>query len=105
MVSDVEATDLDLIRRAKAGEEQAFDVLIRRYGPRTRQVIYGLVRNPADVEDLMQETFLRAFENIRTFKEEFRFYTWLHRIAVNVCFTFLKRRKLAPANLADLPRA
>jgi RNA polymerase sigma-70 factor (ECF subfamily) len=103
MVSDVEATDLDLIRRAKDGEERAFDVLIRRYGPRTHQLIYGLVRNPADADDLMQETFLRAYENIRSFKEEFRFYTWLHRIAVNLCFTFLKRRKLAPVNLADLP--
>jgi RNA polymerase sigma-70 factor (ECF subfamily) len=101
----VDDSDLDFIRRAKAGEHTAFDELIRRYGPRARQVIYGLVHNPADTDDLLQETFLRAYENIRSFKEEFRFYTWLYRIAVNLCFTFLKRRKLGPMSMADRPGA
>jgi RNA polymerase sigma-70 factor, ECF subfamily len=104
---DVQDSDLDLIRRAKVGDAQAFDVLMRRYNRRAFQVIYGLTRNYADAEDLTQETFIRAYEHIRTFKEEFRFYTWLYRIAVNLTFTFLKRRKLAPVSLAtdDDPEA
>ena len=96
---DVTDSDLDLIRRAKAGEHQAFDVLMRRYNRRTYQVIYGLTHNHADAEDLTQDAFIRAFEHIRSFKEEYRFYTWLYRIAVNLTFTFLKRRKLAPVSL------
>jgi RNA polymerase sigma-70 factor (ECF subfamily) len=96
---DVAENDLDLIHRAKAGDNTAFDELVRRYNRRTYQVVYGLIHSHADAEDLTQETFIRAFEHIGGFKEEFRFYTWLYRIAVNLCFTFLKRRKRAPVEL------
>jgi RNA polymerase sigma-70 factor (ECF subfamily) len=62
-------------------------------------VVFGLVRSHEDARDLVQETFIRAYENIRRFDEQYRFYTWLYRIGVNLCFTFLKRRKLAPVSI------
>lgn len=93
------ATDLELIRRVKAGEHEPFNELMTRYNRKMYSVVYALVRNHEDTRDLVQETFIRAYENIRRFDEQYRFYTWLYRIAVNLCFTFLKRRKLAPVSI------
>jgi len=93
------ATDLDLIRRVKAGEHEPFNELMTRYNRKMYSVVYTLVRSHEDARDLVQETFIRAYEHIRQFDEQYRFYTWLYRIAVNLCFTFLKRRKLAPVSI------
>jgi RNA polymerase sigma-70 factor, ECF subfamily len=93
------ATDLDLIRRVKAGEHEPFNELMTRYDRKMYSVVFGLVRSHEDARDLVQETFIRAYENIRRFDEQYRFYTWLYRIGVNLCFTFLKRRKLAPVSI------
>lgn len=87
-------TDLELIRKVKAGETQAFDVLIQRYGKRIHRVIYGMVHNYADTEDLTQDTFVRAYEGIKKFKEQYKFYTWLYRIAINLCINHYKRKKM-----------
>jgi len=92
-------TDLELIRRVKAGEHEPFNELMTRYNRKIYHVVYTLTRNHEDTQDLVQETFIRAFENIRRFDEQYRFYTWIYRIAVNLSFTFLKRRKLAPVSV------
>jgi RNA polymerase sigma-70 factor (ECF subfamily) len=100
------ATDLELIRRVKAGEHEPFNELMTRYNRKMYSVVFGLVRSHEDARDLVQETFIRAYENIRRFDEQYRFYTWLYRIGVNLCFTFLKRRKLAPVSIeSDDPEA
>ena len=70
-----------------------------RYNRKMYSVVYALVRSHEDARDLVQETFIRAYQNIRRFDEQYRFYTWLYRIAVNLCFTFLKRRKHAPVSI------
>jgi RNA polymerase sigma-70 factor (ECF subfamily) len=88
-------SDLELIRRVKSGNTQAFDVLMQRYARRIYQVIYGMVHNHADTQDLSQEAFVHAYEGIKSFKEQYRFYTWLYRIAVNLCINHCKRKKLA----------
>jgi RNA polymerase sigma-70 factor (ECF subfamily) len=93
------ATDLELIHRVKAGEHEPFNELMTRYNRKIYHVIYTLTRNHADTQDLVQETFIRAYTHIRRFDEQYRFYTWLYRIAVNLSFTFLKRRKLAPVSI------
>lgn len=93
------ATDLELIRRVKAGEHEPFNELMTRYSRKMYSVVYALVRGHEDARDLVQETFIRAYQNIRQFDEEYRFYTWLYRIAVNLSFTFLKRRKRAPVSI------
>jgi RNA polymerase sigma-70 factor (ECF subfamily) len=57
-------SDLELIRRVKSGNTQAFDVLMQRYARRIYQVIYGMVHNHADTQDLSQEAFVHAYEGI-----------------------------------------
>lgn len=88
-------TDLELIRRVKSGEMQAFDGLMQRYATRIYQVIYGMVHNQADTQDLSQETFIHAYQGIKGFNEKYRFYTWLYRIAINLCINHWKRKKTA----------
>jgi RNA polymerase sigma-70 factor (ECF subfamily) len=100
MNQEIADSDLKLIRRVKSGEAQAFDVLMQRYATRIYQVIYGMVHNQADTQDLSQETFIHAYEGIKGFNEKYRFYTWLYRIAINLCINHWKRRK--PAQLVPI---
>lgn len=98
------AADLELIRQAKAGDLGAFDELMRRYIGSIRRVTGSLLRSDPDADDATQETFIRAFRSLRGFDERFQFYTWLRRIAVNHCFTSLKRRsrlRLVPLPAPD----
>lgn len=97
-------SDIDLIRKAQAGDLSAFDELVRRYAASIFKVAYMMTHNHADADDVSQETFIRAFRAIGRFDERFQLYTWLRRICVNLCFNLLKRRgrvKLSPLPLAD----
>lgn len=99
--TDARVNDLILIRQAKAGDLEAFDELMRRYIGSIRRVTGSLLRSDPDADDVTQETFIRAFRSLRGFDEQFQFYTWLRRIAVNLCFTYLKKR--SRVQLVPLP--
>ncbi|OYD15664.1 hypothetical protein CH330_04985 [candidate division WOR-3 bacterium JGI_Cruoil_03_51_56] len=87
------ASDVELIRRVKSGDTRAFDELMRRYAGSIYRLVYSLARNHMDADDLSQETFIRAYRAIGRYDEQYRFYTWLHRIAVNLCINHLKRKR------------
>jgi len=93
--------DKELIRRTQAGDTGAFDELMTRYNHAIYRLAYSMTRNHADAEDVSQETFIRAYRAIDRFDEKYRFYTWLHRIAVNLCINVFRRRKRA--RLVPLP--
>ncbi|MFO7651366.1 MAG: sigma-70 family RNA polymerase sigma factor [bacterium] len=96
--------DLDLIRRVQSGDTAAFDELMQRYARSVYKVTYSLMRSHADADDTAQETFIRAFRAIGRYDPTWRFYTWLRRIAVNVCLNELKRRnrfRLVPLPQSD----
>jgi RNA polymerase sigma factor (sigma-70 family) len=87
--------DADLIRRASAGEQAAFRTLEKKY----RTAITSLIRrmmhsHPNDIEDLVQETFIKAFQAIGNFNNEYAFSTWLYKIASNHCIDFLRKKRL-----------
>lgn len=88
---DDRAAELELIHKCKQGETEAYEELVRKYQTRVYSVCYRMVHNTEDARDLAQEAFIAAYEAIATFKEEFRFYTWLYRIAVNRCLNFRKK--------------
>jgi RNA polymerase sigma-70 factor (ECF subfamily) len=89
-------SDVELIHRVQSGDNEAFDELMKRYAASVYKVTYSLTRNHADADDLSQETFIRAYKAIARFDEQYHFYTWVRRIAVNLCFNHLKRgRKFA----------
>jgi len=82
-----------LVRSAKSGDLEAYDQLVRRYRERIYATIYHMTANHEDANDLAQESFIKAFRALKSFKGGSSFYTWLYRIAINKTINFLKQRK------------
>src|SRR5437016_2352132 len=85
--------DQKLVKRAQGGNLEAYDELIRRYQERIYATIYHMTSNHEDANDLAQETFIKAYQALRSFKGDSSFFTWVYRIAVNKTINFLKQRK------------
>ncbi len=99
--SDAEAEiDHALIRRAQAGEEDAFAELVRRNERRAWRVARNLVANPEDAADLVQEAFLRVFRSLERFDFKHDFSTWLYRIVTNLGIDHLRKRRPAMSTAA-----
>jgi len=82
-----------LVQRARRGDLAAYDDLVKRYQERIYATIYHMTANHEDANDLAQESFIKAFHALKSFKGGSSFYTWLYRIAVNKTINFLKQRK------------
>jgi RNA polymerase sigma-70 factor (ECF subfamily) len=85
--------DETLVARTQKGDSAAFDVLVGRYKERLYATVYHMTANHEDANDLVQDTFIKAFKSIESFRGHSSFYTWVYRIAVNRTINFLKRRK------------
>ena len=83
----------DLVRLARHGDLDAYDELVHRYQERIYATIYHMTSNHEDANDLAQESFIKAYQALKTFKGGSSFYTWLYRIAVNKTINFLKQRR------------
>jgi RNA polymerase sigma-70 factor (ECF subfamily) len=85
--------EAELVRGARRGDLAAYDELVKRYQERIYATIYHMTSNHEDANDLAQESFIKAFQALKSFKGGSSFYTWLYRIAVNKTINFLKQRK------------
>ena len=81
--------DQQLVARAQRGEKHAFELLVAKYQRKLARLIGRLVRDPAEVEDVAQEAFIKAYRALPQFRGESAFYTWLYRIGVNSAKNFL----------------
>jgi RNA polymerase sigma-70 factor (ECF subfamily) len=98
----VEPDDHELIRRAQAGDEQAFAALVRRHQGRALRVARQMVPDADDAQDLAQEAFLRVFKSLERFDFRHEFSTWLYRIVSNLAIDHLrKRRPIAGGRAGD----
>ena len=88
-----EVPEAALVQRAREGDLAAYDELVRRYQERIYATIYHMTANHEDANDLAQDSFIKAFSALKSFKGGSSFYTWLYRIAVNKTINFLKQRK------------
>ena len=84
-------SEAHLVSLSKQGDEEAFTELALRYQERIYNTILGLTRNHLDADDLSQETFMKAFQSLKGFKQDASFYTWVYKIAVNLALNFLKK--------------
>jgi RNA polymerase sigma-70 factor, ECF subfamily len=84
--------DLELILRSQAGDTEAFGQLVTKYRAKILTVLYGIVRDEHDAQDLAQEGFLKAWRSIHQFEGRSSFYTWLHRLTVNLAIEVLRRK-------------
>jgi RNA polymerase sigma-70 factor (ECF subfamily) len=83
--------DAELVRLAQGGDERAFQALVVKYQRRIARHVARYVRRASDVEDVVQESFIRAYRGLASFRGESSFYSWLYRIATNAAFSFLKK--------------
>ena len=90
-------SDAQLVERAVAGDQRAFELLVIKYRRRIERLIGRMVRDVNLVEDIAQETFIRAYRALHQFRGDAQFYTWLYRIAVNTAKRFLLKFKNDPA--------
>ncbi|QBE65359.1 RNA polymerase sigma factor RpoE [Pseudoduganella lutea] len=101
MTTDRESDQL-LVERVQAGERQAFDLLVSKYQRRLMRLVSRIVHDPASAEDVVQESFIKAFRGLRHFRGDSAFYTWLYRIGINTAKNFLvtqsRRTTAAPAD-------
>lgn len=86
--------DKQLIADAIAGKQDAYKRLMKKYHNAISHLIMRMVGNQGDVEDLTQEAFIKAFNSLASFNDEFAFSTWLYKIATNNCIDYLRKRKL-----------
>lgn len=83
-----------LIRAAQAGDQEAFERLVRNYDQPVLRLAMNLLRCPEDAYDIYQEAFLRVYRNLDSFRFDCSFHTWLYRIVTNLCLDHLRKKKV-----------
>jgi RNA polymerase sigma-70 factor (ECF subfamily) len=92
-----------LVERAKSGDAAAFSELVNRYERKIFRLAKHITQNDEDAEDVLQETFLKAYSHLDTFQGQSKFYTWIVRIAVNEALMKLRKRKSSKTVSLDEP--
>jgi RNA polymerase sigma-70 factor (ECF subfamily) len=92
-------SDIELINRALSGDQQAYCDILKRYRAPLYNLLYRMVRDKMETEDLVQEAFIKAFGSLDTFNDEYAFSTWLYKIAINNCIDHFRKRKLKTFSL------
>jgi RNA polymerase sigma-70 factor (ECF subfamily) len=92
--------ELALVQSAKNGDVQAFEELVRRYDRNVFRIAQHITHNREDAEDVVQDAFLKAYQNLHQFQGQSKFYTWLVRIAVNEAL--MKLRRIKPGRVVSL---
>lgn len=99
----MEQTDAELIRAVLAGDETRFEPLVQKYSPRLFAMARRYARRESEVEDIVQEVWLKAFQKLKSFRGEAPFEHWLMRLAVRTCYDFLRaHQRSREAPFSDL---
>jgi RNA polymerase sigma-70 factor (ECF subfamily) len=97
--------DQQLVERAQRGDKRAFDLLVVKYQRKLARLLSHFIHDAAEVEDVTQETFIKAYRSLSSFRGDSAFYTWLYRIGINAAKNFLvaqKRRASTTTNEFDI---
>ena len=89
-----EKTDYELIDEAIDGNEAAYGIIMERYRNSLHGIIYRMVRNQEETQDLVQEAFIKAYNALSSFNKQYSFSTWLFKIASNNCIDHLRKKRL-----------
>jgi RNA polymerase sigma-70 factor (ECF subfamily) len=92
-IKRTEIEDSLLVKRFKNGDQKAFNLLVERYKRNMYNLILKMVCNSDDAKDLSQEVFVKAYQGLNSFEGKSSFYTWLYKIALNLCLNFSRREK------------
>ncbi len=95
-MSQTRSTDAQLVERVQRGDRRAFDLLTLKYQHKIASLVSRYVREPDEVQDVVQEAFVKAYRALPRFRGESEFYTWLYRIAINTAKNHLVARSRRP---------
>ncbi len=102
MTQDVKSlSDEKLVELAQADDERAFEELVGRYETKVYSLSIKMLRNPQDAEDVLQDTFLRAYRGLKSFKGNSTFSTWIYRITANSALMKLRKKQLPTVSIED----
>jgi len=93
--------DAQLVERVQQGDQKAFELLVVKYERRVQRLLSRLVRDPAEIEDVTQEAFIKAYRALPQFRGESAFYTWLYRIAINTAKNYLAAKGRRPNTVGE----
>ncbi len=88
-----EPDDRELVRTIRAGDSDAFETLVRRKTSKVYALCYRVINNPEDAKDIAQLVFIKLWENLEKYDEQFAFDTWLYRMVTNVAIDFMRNRQ------------
>ncbi len=91
-----------LVERAQQGDKRAFGLLVEKYNRKLGRLLSRMIRDQAEVEDVVQETFIKAYRALNNFRGDSAFYTWLYRIGINTAKNYLVSMKRRPQIIADI---
>ncbi len=97
--------DANLVKEVLAGNQASFQLLVERYQGRLFALARHYTRSTVEIEDIVQDTFLKAYSRLDSFQHQSSFYTWLYRIGTNTVLDFLKRRGRSPIQAVEDPEA
>lgn len=95
------ASDEELVQKAQQDDERAFGNLVERYETKVYSLAMKMLRNPEDAEDVLQDTFLRAYRGIKSFQGNSTFSTWIYRITANSALMRLRKKQLPTVSIDD----
>lgn len=94
--------DMELVARVQRGDRRAFDLLVLKYQRKIMRLLSRMIREPAEVEDVAQETFIKAYRALPQFRGDSAFYTWLYRIAINTARNWQAASNRRPQTVSTL---
>jgi len=97
-----EMDEKEIINQVLEGNQEAFRKLIETYQDYVYTICFRIVKNHEDAEELAQDTFIKAYQNLKRFRKESKFSTWVYRIAYNSALSKLRKKKLARYSLSEI---
>ena len=94
--------DQVLVEKTQRGDKRAFELLVSKYQRRLARLLSRFIRDPADIQDVVQETFIKAYRALPAFRGESAFYTWLYRIGINAAKNYLVSSGRRPPTSTDI---
>lgn len=94
-------TDQDLVQKTLDGDKEAFSVLVQRYQRQIYSLTYRLTNDPEDARDLAQEVFIHIYKVLGKYDQNRKFFSWMYKVATNVCYNFLRRGRNEQAVTLD----
>lgn len=94
--------DQELVERAQRGDKRAFGLLVEKYQRKLGRLLSRMIRDPAEVEDVVQEAFIKAYRALPNFRGDSAFYTWLYRIGINTAKNYLVSMGRRPRVTAEI---